>query len=86
MTQQDIHHSICCLVENPLSFVRLFGLRPLKEQKQPYETYVDNWYKAMEQAHQLAPEKVTMKSTKRKCQFDKKTRAILLKAGDRVSY
>ena len=40
----------------PLLFDRLFRLRPLKEQKQPYETYVDNWCKAMEQAHQLASE------------------------------
>ena len=36
----------------------------------------------MEQAHQLASEKVTMKFTKRKRQFDKKARAIPLKAGD----
>ena len=68
----------------PLAFDRLFDLRPFQEQKQPYEAYVDNWRKAMEQAHQLASEKATKTSTKGKRQFDKKARAILLKAGDRV--
>ena len=70
----------------PLSFDRLFGLRPLKEQKQPYEAYVDNWLKAMGRAHQLASEKATKTSTKGKRQFDKKAsyRAIQLKTGDHV--
>ena len=68
----------------PLSFDRLFGLLPSKERKQSYETYVENWCKAMEQAHRLASEKATNASTKGKRQFDKKARVILLKVGDRV--
>ena len=49
----------------------------------PYEAYVDNWRKAMGQAHQLASEKATKTSTKGKRQFDKKVRAIQLKTGEK---
>jgi transposase InsO family protein len=68
----------------PLPFDRLFGLCPSKEHAQSYETYVENWRKAMQQAHQIASQKTSKASTKGKRQFDKKARAVLLKPGDRV--
>ena len=68
----------------PLVFDRLFGLRSSQERAQPYEVYVENWRKAMEQAHKIASQKASKASTKGKHQFDKKARAILLKPGDRV--
>ena len=40
---------------------------------------VENWRKAMEQAHQIALQKASKASTKGKRQFDKKARAVLLK-------
>ncbi|CAB4040755.1 Retrovirus-related Pol poly from transposon [Paramuricea clavata] len=60
------------------------SLEQTSEHAQSYETYVENWRKAMEQAHQIASQKASKASTKGKRQFDKKARAVLLKPGDRV--
>jgi hypothetical protein len=59
-------------------------LEEAKAKLESYETYVENWRKAMEQAHQIASQKASKASTKGKRQFDKKARAVLLKQGDRV--
>jgi chromosome segregation ATPase len=59
-------------------------LEQAKAKLESYETYVENWRKAMEQAHQIASKKASKASTKGTRQFDKKARAVLLEPGDRV--